>query len=63
MLGAIGGLTGGGGIPGLGGAGGSMGFIEELISFLDCEEEGECPEVNEWSMWSGSGKTGGSIPV
>ena len=25
------------------------------------KREGECPEVNEWSMWSGSGKTGGSI--
>ena len=41
--------------------GGAIGFIEELISFLDCEERSECPEVNEWSMWSGSGKTGGSI--
>ena len=56
-IGAISGLTGGS-IGGLGGAGGAMGFIQELVSFLKCEEDAECAKVNEWSIWGGSGQSG-----
>jgi hypothetical protein len=35
-------------------AGDIIGFVQDLLSFLSCEEEPECPEVREWSIWDGS---------
>lgn len=34
-------------------AGDIIGFVQDLLSFLSCEEEPECPEVREWSIWDG----------
>ena len=36
-------------------AGDVISFIESIISFLDCETEGKCPKVKEWSITSGAG--------
>jgi len=33
-------------------------FIVDLLSFLSCEEEPDCPEVKEWNIWDGPGSTG-----
>ena len=35
-------------------AGDIIGFVQDLLSFLSCEEEPECPEVREWSIWDGA---------
>jgi len=34
-------------------AGDIIGFVQDLLSFLSCEEEPECPGVREWSIWDG----------
>jgi hypothetical protein len=31
-----------------------IGFVQDLLSFLSCEEEPECPEIKEWSVWDGA---------
>ena len=52
---AAGGL--GGGIGGLGDFGGmNMDVVEDLFSFLQCEEENQCPQVDTWSTWYGGEK-------
>ncbi len=33
-----------------------IGTIVDVLSFLSCEEEPKCSEVNEWNILSGSGK-------
>jgi hypothetical protein len=38
-------------------AGDIIGFVQDLLSFLSCEEEPECPEVREWSIWDGPQNT------
>lgn len=35
-----------------------LGFIEGILSFLSCEEQPECPEIDSWSLWDGA-----DIPV
>jgi len=35
-------------------AGDIIGFVQDLLSFLSCEEEPECPEIKEWSVWDGA---------
>ena len=55
----IGGLGGniGGGIGGIGGglgAGGGGGFLEEIMSFLKCDDDIDCSEVDEWSILDGA---------
>lgn len=30
-----------------------LGFIESILTFLSCEEEPECPEIESWSLWDG----------
>jgi hypothetical protein len=37
-------------------AGDIIGFVQDLLSFLSCEEEPECPEIKEWSVWDGADK-------
>ena len=32
-----------------------LGFIEGILSFLSCEEQPECPEIDSWSLWDGAG--------
>jgi len=31
--------------------------VKDLLSFLSCETQNECQEVNEWSIWSGPKST------
>ena len=31
-----------------------LGFIEGILSFLSCEEQPECPEIDSWSLWDGA---------
>ena len=54
----IGGLGGniGGGIGGIGGGlgGGGGGFLEEIMSFLKCDDDIDCSEVDEWSILDGA---------
>jgi hypothetical protein len=38
-------------------AGDIIGFVQDLLSFLSCEEEPECPGVREWSIWDGPQNT------
>ena len=38
-------------------AGDIIGFVQDILSFLSCEEEPECPEVREWSIWDGPQNT------
>jgi len=35
-------------------AGDILGFIEDVLSFLQCEEKPECPEIDSWSLWDGA---------
>lgn len=35
-------------------AGGVLGFITDLLSFLSCEENPECPGVTGWTPWKGA---------
>jgi hypothetical protein len=37
-------------------AGDIIGFVQDLLSFLSCEEKPECPEIKEWSVWDGADK-------
>lgn len=30
-----------------------MGFLIDILTFLSCDEEGECPDVKEWNIWDG----------
>ena len=39
-------------------AGDVLVFIEQILSFLSCEEKPECPEIESWSLWDGA-----DIPV
>jgi hypothetical protein len=32
-----------------------IGFIEDLLSYLSCDEEPSCSEITEWSIWDGPG--------
>ena len=34
-------------------AGDIIGFVEDIISFLSCQDQPECPEVTGWSIWNG----------
>ena len=34
-------------------AGDIIGIVQDLLSFLTCEEEPECPGVREWNIWDG----------
>jgi hypothetical protein len=34
-------------------AGGALKIINDVLSFLSCEENPECPTVDEWSVWDG----------
>jgi hypothetical protein len=36
-------------------AGDVMGFLIDLLSFLSCDENPDCPEVKEWNIWDGPG--------
>lgn len=33
--------------------GGALDIIIDVLSFLNCEEKPECPEVDEWDLWTG----------
>jgi len=49
----------GGGIGGIGGGlgaggGGGGGFLEEIMSFLKCDDDIDCSEVDEWSILDGA---------
>ena len=35
-------------------AGDVLGFIIQILSFLSCEEQPECPEIESWSLWDGA---------
>ena len=52
IFGAIDGLTGM-----MTSVGGALGVIDDVLSFLECEENPNCSAVTEWSMWSGPGMT------
>jgi len=30
-----------------------FGFLIDILTFLSCDEEGECPDVKEWNIWDG----------
>jgi hypothetical protein len=30
-----------------------LGFIEQVLSFLSCEDSPECPQLETWSLWDG----------
>jgi hypothetical protein len=32
-----------------------FGFIQDLLGLLTCDEEPDCAEINEWSIWDGPG--------
>lgn len=34
-------------------AGGVLGLIQNILSFLSCDEKPSCPEVKSWSIWDG----------
>jgi hypothetical protein len=34
-----------------------MNLVTDILSFINCEETPECPEVGEWNIWEGSGPT------
>lgn len=36
-------------------AGDLFGFIQNLLSLLTCDEEIDCADINEWSIWDGPG--------
>ena len=31
----------------------ALDFIEQILSFLDCQDKPECGEIEEWSIWDG----------
>jgi hypothetical protein len=31
-----------------------IGFLVDILSFLSCDEEGDCPQVKEWNIWDGA---------
>ena len=33
--------------------GAALDFIEQILSFLDCQDKPECGEIDEWSIWDG----------
>lgn len=37
-------------------AGDIIDFVTDLISFLQCEETPDCPEITAWSVWDGATK-------
>lgn len=37
-------------------AGDIINFVTDLISFLQCEEKPDCPQVTAWSVWNGPTK-------
>ena len=58
LIGGLGGNIGGGiGIGGGMGAAGGGGFLEEIMSFLKCDEDIDCSEVDEWSILDGADKS------
>lgn len=34
-------------------AGDVLGFLVDILTFLSCDEEADCPEVKEWNIWDG----------
>lgn len=36
-------------------AGDLFGFIQSLLTLLTCDEQPDCAEINEWSIWDGPG--------
>lgn len=30
-------------------------FLVDILTFLSCDEEPDCPEVREWNIWDGPG--------
>jgi len=58
LLGGLGGGLGGGGMGGLGDIAGGGG-LEEILSFLKCDDEIECSPVNEWSIFDGANQSQG----
>jgi hypothetical protein len=61
LAGIANGLGGAGGAGGLGDIGSALGdfggmstdITKDIFSFLGCEEDPQCPEVDNWSMWYG----------
>ena len=39
-------------------AGDVIGFLLDILSFISCDEDGDCPEVKEWNIWDG----GSNVP-
>ena len=31
-----------------------IGFLVDILSFISCDEDGDCPEVKEWNIWDGA---------
>jgi hypothetical protein len=44
-------------------AGSILGFIENLLSFLSCDEQPSCPQIKEWSVWDGPESMQGEFDV
>jgi len=38
-------------------AGDALGIIDDVLSFLNCEEQPGCSQVTEWSLWDGASST------
>ena len=55
IIGGLGGNIGGG----LGGIGGGGNFLEEILSFLSCDDEIDCSPVDIWSLWDGPNQSSG----
>ena len=50
--GGLGGLLGA--VGSVGGMGGSLSILEDAFSYLNCEEQTECPTTDTWSLWYGA---------
>lgn len=42
-------------------AGSLIGFFIDLLKFLTCEKEPDCPEIKQWSIWNGAGSNGSGL--
>ena len=39
-----------------------MGMIQDVLSFLDCEQDPACSDITEWSLWDGPSSTPSMSP-
>lgn len=59
ILGGLGGNISGG-MGGIGGGGAGGDFLEEILSFLSCDDDIDCPPVDLWSLFNGANNSSSS---